>query len=204
MDRRERSTTLGGANPGDPATVVSPSPQTNSATITHSDQFDPNTGNTTATATETPQQADLVLSKSVDNPTPNVGDTITYTITVADNGPDTATNVQVTDSCRRACLFVAAFPSQGTYNAATGLWTVGTVDTTAPRTLRIRATVINASSTVNTATITHADQFDPDTANNTATTTTNPHPGRPVGDQDRERPHAQRGRDDLLHRHVDR
>ena len=70
------------------ATVVSPSSRTNSATITRADQFDPNTGNNTATATETPQQADLVLSKSVDNPTPNVGDTITYTIALTDNGPD--------------------------------------------------------------------------------------------------------------------
>ena len=156
------------------ATVVSPSPQTNTATITHSDQFDPNTANTTATATETPQQADLVLSKSVNNPTPNVGDTITYTITVADSGPDPATNVQVTDVLPASLLFVAAFPSQGSYSAATGLWTVGTVDPATPRTLQIRATVINASSTVNTATITHSDQFDPNTGNNTATTTANP------------------------------
>ena len=156
------------------ATVVSPAAQTNSATITHSDQFDPNNSNTTASATETPQQADLVLAKSVDNPTPNVGDTITYTITLADNGPNTATNVQVTDSLPSSLLFVTAFPSQGTYNAATGVWNVGSVDTIAPRTLRIRATVINANSTVNTATIAHADQFDPVTANNTATSTSNP------------------------------
>ncbi len=156
------------------ATVVSPNAQTNSATITHSDQFDPNTANITATATETPQQADLALAKSVDNPTPNVGDTITYTITLSDNGPNSAMNTQVTDLLPSSLLFVSAFPSQGTYNAGTGLWTVGTVDTTAPRTLRIQAQVINTNSTVNTASITHADQFDPNTANNTASTTSTP------------------------------
>ncbi len=156
------------------ATVVSPSSQTNSATITHADQYDPDTGNNIATATETPQQADLVLAKSVDNPTPHVGDTITYTINLADNGPDSATNVQVTDLLPSGVSFDSSTPSQGTYDPVTGLWTVGTVDTTAPRSLRIRAVVTTAGSTVNTATISHADQFDPVTANNTATTSVNP------------------------------
>ena len=50
----------------------------------------------------TPQQADLALTKTVSNPTPNVGDTITFTVTLTNNGPDTATNVQVTDLCPRA------------------------------------------------------------------------------------------------------
>ena len=90
------------ADPGDgsrssvPGAVTDATPADASARH-RSDQFDPNTGNNTATATETPQQADLGLSKTVDNPTPNVGDTITYTITLTNNGPDAATNVQVTD-----------------------------------------------------------------------------------------------------------
>ncbi len=154
--------------------VVSPNSQTNSVTTTHADQFDPNTGNNTASATEIPQQADLSLSKSVDNPTPNVGNTITYTITLADNGPNTATNAQVTDLLPSFVQFVAAFPSQGTYNSTTGLWTVGTVDTTAPRTLRIQALVISDTPTTNTATITHSDQFDPNLSNNTSTAATSP------------------------------
>src|SRR5262249_11220403 len=126
------------------AKVISPNAQTNSATITHTDQFDPVTGNNTATATETPQQADLVLAKSVDNPTANVGDTINYTITLADSGPDPATNVQVTDVLPSGVSIVSASPSQGTYDPVSGLWTVGAVDTIAPRFLRIEATVISA------------------------------------------------------------
>ena len=109
------------------ATVVSPDAQTNTATISDADQFDPNTGNNSASATETPQQADLAVTKSVSNPTPNVGDTITFTITVANAGPDTATGVTVTDLLPAGVTFVSASASQGTYNNVTGIWTVGTV-----------------------------------------------------------------------------
>ena len=85
--------------------------QTNTATIATADQFDPDPANNTATATETPQQADLVLTKTVDNPTPNVGDTITYTVTLTNNGPDAATGVQVTDLLPAGLTFVAATPA---------------------------------------------------------------------------------------------
>ena len=156
------------------ALVVSPGPQTNSATITHADQFDPNTANNTASATETPQQADLALAKTVSDPTPNVGETITYTLTLSDNGPNTATNVQVTDLLPAGVSFVSATPSQGTYDFGNGVWTVGTVDTTTPQTLMIQAQVVSPSPQTNTATITGADQFDPVAANNSASVVETP------------------------------
>ena len=67
--------------------MVSAAAQTNTANITGADQFDPNAGNNSASATETPQQADLALSKTVSNPTPNVGDQITFTVTLTDRAP---------------------------------------------------------------------------------------------------------------------
>src|SRR5262249_44537645 len=89
------------------AKVVSPSARTNAARISGSDQFDPNTGNNAAAATETPQQADLQVNKMVSNPTPNVGDTITYTITVINSGPDPATDVTVQDVLPAGVSFVS-------------------------------------------------------------------------------------------------
>jgi uncharacterized repeat protein (TIGR01451 family) len=156
------------------AKVVSPAAETNTATISNADQFDPNTGNNTASATEAPQQADLALTKTVSNPTPNVGDTVTFTVTLTDKGPDPATGVQVNDLLPAGLTFVSATPSAGTYNSATGVWTVGTVSTASGQTLLIRAVVAAPNPLTNTATISHADQFDPNTANNTAGATETP------------------------------
>src|SRR5262249_56981290 len=79
------------------ATVASTTAQTNTASISNSDQFDPVTTNNSASATETPQQADLAVTKTVNNARPNVGDTITFRVTVTDAGPDAPTGVQFTD-----------------------------------------------------------------------------------------------------------
>jgi uncharacterized repeat protein (TIGR01451 family) len=149
------------------AIVLSPNRQTNTATITHSDQFDPNTANNTASATVNPQ-ADLALTKTVSNATPNVGDTVTFTVTLTNNGPDPATNVTVEDVLPAGLTFVSATPSQGTYDHATGLWSVATVNVGTLQTLQIQATVASPGVQTNTAAVSHADQPDPNPANNSA------------------------------------
>src|SRR5262249_58393320 len=119
-------------------------------------QFDAKTARNGDTARCNPQRADLQLGKVVSDPTPNVGDTITYTITLTDNGPNTATNVTVQDLLPAGLTFVNATPSQGTYVAATGVWTVGTVTTTTPQTLQIQARAVSPAAQTNTAAISHS------------------------------------------------
>jgi len=153
------------------ATVVSSSAQTNTASVSHSDQFDPNAGNNSASATETPQHADLQVAKTVSNATPNVGDTITFTVTVTNLGPDTAANVELTDLLPTGLTFLTATASQGSYANTTGIWAVGAVVPGTPQTLQIQARVVSPAAQTNTATISHADQFDPDTTNNSASAT---------------------------------
>jgi uncharacterized repeat protein (TIGR01451 family) len=118
--------------------------------------------------------ADLALAKTVSNATPNVGDTITFTVTLSNHGPDTAKKVQVTDLLPAGLKFASAKPSQGTYVRKSGVWTVGPVTEIVAQTLQVRATVVSPGAQTNTASISHADQFDPNTANNTASATETP------------------------------
>jgi uncharacterized repeat protein (TIGR01451 family) len=156
------------------ARVVSPAAETNTAAIGHADQPDPNPANNAASATVVPQAADLAVAKKVDDSTPNVGDVVTFTVTLTDGGPDAATGVTVSDVLPAGLSFVSATPSQGSYTPATGVWTVGTVTTATPQTLLIQARVVSPAAETNTAAIGHADQFDPNTANNTASATLQP------------------------------
>ena len=154
--------------------VISSKPHATPASISHSDQFDPDTENDSDTASTSPQMTDLALSKTVNDPTPNVGDTVTFTVTLTNNGPANATNVGVFDLLPAGLAFVSDTPSQGTYAPATGIWVVGTVTTATSQTLMIEARVISSSAETNTASIRHSDQFDPDTGNNTASATETP------------------------------
>ena len=63
-----------------------------------------------------PASADLVLTIVVDDGTPNEGDVVTYTITVANKGPDDATGVVVTDMLPNGVTFVS-WPGEATGRA---------------------------------------------------------------------------------------
>ncbi len=152
------------------AIVDTPGDQTNSAEIIASSQLDPdstpdnnNAGeDDQASAVFSPELVDLALTKTVSDLTPNLGDTITYTLTLANDGPSSATGVQVTDQLPAGVTFNSATQTAGTYNSATGVWTVGEVVVGASPTLNIIATVGNTLGETNTAEITAVDQPDVD------------------------------------------
>ncbi|HYG74921.1 MAG TPA: DUF11 domain-containing protein, partial [Planctomycetota bacterium] len=151
--------------------------KTNTATITASDEFDPDTADRSASVTVTPLQADLSITKTVDNATPNVGSNVVFTITVSNGGPDTATNVVAGDTLPAGLTYVSHVASAGTaYNNGTGVWTIGSINNGANATLTITATVTSTAipSVTNTASITGSTEYDPDVADRTASATVTP------------------------------
>ncbi len=74
-----------------------------------------------------PASADLVLTIVVDDGTPNEGDVVTYTITVANKGPDDATGVVVTDMLPNGVMFVSSRSARGSYRPGTGAWDIGSL-----------------------------------------------------------------------------
>src|SRR5262249_56273095 len=116
--------------------------QTNTARIPAATRFDPDRGNNSAGITATPQQADLALAKTVSDATPNVGDVITYTVTLTNNGPDAATGVTIDDLLPAGLSLVSATSSVGSYNGVTGVWTVGTLPGGGSAVLTLNARVV--------------------------------------------------------------
>ena len=120
-----------------------------------------------------PPAPDLSISKTSNVSTANVGDTVVYTLTLANNGPDNATGVIVTDILHAGLNFVTATPSVGSYATSTGIWTVGNLNNASSATLTIFTTVktgYQGQTIPNTATTT-ANQTDPTPGNNTSTVT---------------------------------
>ncbi|PDV96605.1 hypothetical protein A9Q02_06520 [Candidatus Chloroploca asiatica] len=144
--------------------------QTNTAEVDTSDQHDPDStpGNNIPTeddqdsATITGDEADLSLNKVVNNTRPNVGEVITYTITLTNAGPSNATGVTVSEPLTTELTFVSATTSVGTYDPATGIWTVGSIAANTTETLTIAARINAYSPTItNIAQVQTSDQPDP-------------------------------------------
>ncbi len=110
--------------------------------------------------------ADLGVMKEVDNNSPTLGDIITYTIVIENNGGSTATNIEVTEQLPAQLSFVLANTSKGFYSNATGLWTIDQMNVGTTETLTIQAEVVAPGDIINTVTITGSDQPDLDDSNN--------------------------------------
>jgi uncharacterized repeat protein (TIGR01451 family) len=71
---------------------------------------------------------DVALRMTVDTAVPTVGQPVQFTITASNVGLVAATGVQVTDTLPAELKIpagTAAFPSTGTYDATTGVWSIG-------------------------------------------------------------------------------
>src|ERR1019366_1138366 len=147
-----------------------PASLTNQASVSGGGQT--NTTNDTASdLTNIVSQADIAMTKTVSNATPNQNTNVTFTFTATNNGPTNATGVVVTDLLPAGLTFVSAAPSVGTYTSGTGLWNIGPLANGANATLSITATVTGTTLVTNTATKTAETETDPVAGNNSASAT---------------------------------
>ncbi len=141
---------------------------TNTASVTHSDQYDPNSANNQASASLSTRVADIAVAKTADHATPAVGTDVTFTVTASNGGPDDATQLVIHDPLPAGLTFVSAAPSVGTYSPTTGDWTIGPIANGANATLDLKAEVAGSGSIVNTAAVSGLLQRDPDAGNDSA------------------------------------
>ncbi|OQX02854.1 MAG: hypothetical protein BWK73_41305 [Thiothrix lacustris] len=98
-----------------------------------------------ATCSSSQPVADLSLKKTVDKNVVQKGDTLVYTITVTNAGPDAATGVEVKDKLPTALSYVSddgqAVYGSDVYDDVTGIWQVGSLAKDESKSLKITAKV---------------------------------------------------------------
>jgi len=117
--------------------------------------------------TNNPPFSDLGLTGVAVPLTPIAGSNVTFTLTVTNRGPATATSVTVTNLLPAGLLYVSATNSQGTHSNSGGLvgFAVGTLASGAKATLAVTALATNSGPLTNTASAASAS-LDPVPTNN--------------------------------------
>ena len=113
----------------------------------------------------TPQVSDLELIKLVNDPNPNIGDFVVFTIEVTNNGPSDATGVAVEDLLPNGYGAVQAISNGGSNAGGTITWTGLNIANGATTSLTFEAEVLapdNNQDYDNIASVSDSDQWDPD------------------------------------------
>ncbi|HND54875.1 MAG TPA: SdrD B-like domain-containing protein, partial [Pirellulaceae bacterium] len=156
-----------------------PSDYINVAQVSDADQWDPDStpnnddGDQSEdeedAVTVEPQFVDVSLVKSVSNATPNVGDTVTFTLLLTNAGPAAATNITVADLVPSGFTYVVGSiaggtsRSQATPTTGNGLiWTVASLASGANTSLTFQAVVLLSGTHTNYAQVTTTTQYDID------------------------------------------
>jgi uncharacterized repeat protein (TIGR01451 family) len=162
-----------------PATLACNSSVQNYAIVSATEP-DPNNGNNTSSIVATTvvcpaAQADISASKS--GPVSVIrGNILTYTITVTNNGPDTATNVSVNDTVPTGLVYNSGGSSNTcSLSSNTVICNVGTLTSGAFTTVTLAfdiPTTLACNSTVQNFAIADLTELDPNSSNNTTNTVT--------------------------------
>jgi hypothetical protein len=149
-------------------TVAETGAYTTQAAITASSRPDPNESNNTAELiTLTPNfSADLSLFQAVGDATPVVGSQTFVSLQVGNNGPAVASDVVVSHQLGDGLVIDSVDANLGSYDPATGIWTVGELANGGGGFVTIYVTVAETGAYTTQAAITASSRPDPNESNN--------------------------------------
>ncbi len=129
--------------------------------------LDPDLGNNTLTrsrdvGTVSVSAADISLSGSASDTVPGIGDTVTFELTVTNSGPNVASSVLVKLDHSAGLTLQSGSGVQGSFDPATGLWTVGNLNPDISRTFTITAVVDDLTGLFASAEVVGMGESDPD------------------------------------------
>ncbi len=152
------------------ANVNETGPYDLTAATTGSSQPDPNPANNAAAVAVTPNaNADLRISFFNPATAPPVGSGVIFFVEVVNNGPSTTTGVTARFLVPAGYTLTGGGPQVGAYDAATGVWAIGSFPSSGLARLILSANVNAAGPYDLTAAITGSSHPDPNSANNAAT-----------------------------------
>jgi uncharacterized repeat protein (TIGR01451 family) len=173
------SCNLGSIANGGTATVLIRVTANTAGTITNAasvqgTETDLNSANNSASAatTVTPR-ADVAVSQTAAPDPVLLGNTLTYTVTVRNNGPSTATGVVATDTLDANNTFQSATSTQGSCSLSGRIVTcnIGTLASGSTATVTIRVTATKQGNVSNSVSV-RANEFDPTSPNNSSSLST--------------------------------
>jgi len=118
--------------------------------------------------------ADLNVTKVITSTGPyDIDESVTWVVTLLNNGPGNATNISVTEdlSGLTGLHDLSAFPSLGDYNTTTNTWNITELQNATSAFLTLTTTFSTAGTKTNNVTIIAHDQADPDVTDNSANAT---------------------------------
>lgn len=127
-----------------------------------------------AIAFVTPQTTDLAVTKNVDNPSPQIGDEVVFTITLNNQGPMAATNIGIEELLPSGYQLIGFTASAGSYDAVSGFWEIDDLNVLESENLQLRVEVLDVNDYLNTASLAYVDQWDIDSSNDSGQAEVNP------------------------------
>ncbi|MGV0995357.1 MBG domain-containing protein [Empedobacter falsenii] len=118
------------------------------------------------------RESDLAVVSTIDKPISELNETVNFTVTATNLGPDDANNVSVNITLPQGINFVSATPSQGSYNNGTGMWSIGNINEGETKHLTLTSQVNTIGSETLTA-IVSSTILDPNPSNNSSSATVN-------------------------------
>ena len=128
----------------------------------------PNGRNATVNCTISPVPvADLQVIKSNNYEGKKIhkGETVTWSITVTNNGPDTAINAIARDKLPNGVKYISD-DSHGKYNPNTGVWKIGNLAKGESVTINIQTVITTTNKNITNPVVVSSESYDPNESNN--------------------------------------
>ncbi|WP_405266951.1 Cna B-type domain-containing protein, partial [Methanobrevibacter sp.] len=137
-------------------------------TTTNESDYTDNEANNTTVANPI---CDLIINKTVNASSIDVGDSVEWTISVINAGPSTARDVKVKDTLPAGALILSANPSAGSFDKDTRVWEIGSLAANEPVSLILVTQILTEGDITNVAVV-NTSTYEPNRTNNEANNTT--------------------------------